>query len=58
MKRAHGLRLVATDVEWTWGDGPEVRGTGEALLVALTGRPAALDDLTGDGVPSLRSRCS
>ena len=55
-KRVAGLRLVATDMEWTHGDGPAVRGTGEALLMAMCGRKSALDDLTGDGVATLRSR--
>ena len=34
-----GLKLVATDVDWTVGDGPEVTGPGEALLMAAAGRP-------------------
>lgn len=51
-----GLRLVATDVEWSSGTGPEVRGPGEALALAMVGRPVALDDLTGDGVAALRRR--
>jgi len=55
-KRAAGLRLVATDVDWTHGDGPEVRGTGEAILLALTGRPVVVDELSGDGVETLRGR--
>lgn len=55
-KRAAGLRLVATDVEWTNGDGPEVRGSGEAILLALTGRPIVLDELAGEGVATLRER--
>ena len=55
-KRAAGLHLVATDVEWSHGEGPEVRGTGEAILLALTGRPVALDELSGDGVATLRER--
>ena len=55
-KRAAGLRLVATDVEWTHGEGPEVRGTGEAILLATTGRPVVLDELSGDGVATLRDR--
>jgi hypothetical protein len=54
--RARGLRLAATDVNWSYGKGPGVRGTGEALLLALTGRPIMLDELTGDGVPALRDR--
>jgi len=55
-KRVAGVKLVATDMDWTFGEGPEVRGTGEALLMAMCGRKAALDDLTGDGVTTLRSR--
>lgn len=55
-KRAAGLRLVATDVAWTHGDGPEVRGTGEAILLAITGRAALLDELSGDGAGTLRDR--
>jgi uncharacterized protein (TIGR03083 family) len=55
-KRIAGVKLVATDIEWTHGEGPEVRGTGEALLMAMCGRKAAIDDLTGDGVATLRSR--
>lgn len=55
-KRAAGLRLVATDVSWTHGDGPEVRGTGEAILLAITGRPAVLPEVEGDGVPTLTAR--
>jgi uncharacterized protein (TIGR03083 family) len=45
-----GLRLVATDLEWTIGKGPEVRGTAEAILMAIAGRRAVLSDLDGDGV--------
>lgn len=55
-KRATGLRLTATDVEWTHGDGPEVRGTGEAILLTITGRRAALDELDGEGVATLATR--
>ena len=55
-KRGSSLRLVATDLDWSHGAGPEVRGKGEALLLALTGRPVVLDELSGDGVAVLRSR--
>jgi uncharacterized protein (TIGR03083 family) len=55
-KRAAGLRLVATDVGWSHGEGPEVRGTGEAILLAISGRPVVLDELTGDGTATLRER--
>src|SRR4051794_26875140 len=55
-KRAKGLRLVAPDIGWWSGTGPEVRGPGEAILMALNGRGDALSDLTGDGVPVLAGR--
>ena len=42
--------LVATDVEWTSGTGPRVEGPAEALLLAAGGRPAAYDELSGEGV--------
>ena len=51
--RARGVRLVATDLDWTHGKGPEVRGSGEALLMVMAGRRAALDDLTGPGKATL-----
>ena len=56
--RSAGLRLVATDVGWRHGDGPEVQGTGEALLLAMTGRAVVLNELTGDGVEVLRQRAA
>lgn len=55
-KRAAGLRLVATDMAWSAGDGPEVHGTAEAILMAINGRGTALPDLDGPGVPLLASR--
>lgn len=55
-RRIRGLRLRATDVEWTHGAGPEVSGPGEALLMAMTGRPAALADLEGPGQDTLAKR--
>jgi uncharacterized protein (TIGR03083 family) len=51
--RARGVRLVATDMDWAYGKGPEVRGSGEALLMAMAGRSAALDDLDGPGKAKL-----
>jgi uncharacterized protein (TIGR03083 family) len=50
------LRLVATDVDWAHGTGPEVNGPGEALLVALAGRQQALADLSGPGLATLTER--
>jgi uncharacterized Actinobacterial protein TIGR03083 len=57
-KRIAGLRLDATDMDWSVGDAgtPEVSGTGEALLMAMAGRAVACPDLTGAGVATLRSR--
>ncbi|WP_255486037.1 maleylpyruvate isomerase family mycothiol-dependent enzyme [Mycobacteroides sp. LB1] len=51
-----GLRFVADDVDWGKGDGPEVHGTGEALVLAMAGRPVVLSELEGDGVPILAGR--
>ncbi|QLY34455.1 maleylpyruvate isomerase family mycothiol-dependent enzyme [Nocardia huaxiensis] len=55
-RNTRGLRWEATDVDWSKGSGPLVRGPGEALALAMVGRPVALADLTGDGVPELRRR--
>jgi uncharacterized protein (TIGR03083 family) len=51
-----GLRLVADDLDWSSGTGPEVSGPGEALLMAAAGRRQALDELDGDGLETLRRR--
>jgi uncharacterized protein (TIGR03083 family) len=55
-KRVAGLRLVATDLDWSHGSGPEVSGPAVPLLLAVTGRHAGLDDLTGGGLDVLRGR--
>lgn len=52
--RLRGLRLTATDTDWCAGDGPEVRGPIQALLLLVTGRTeAALAQLTGGGTGKL-----
>jgi uncharacterized protein (TIGR03083 family) len=56
VKRAQGLRLRATDVDWAHGEGPEVAGPGEAILMSLAGRAVALDDLCGAGLDELATR--
>jgi len=53
---SRGLRLVATDADWTHGSGPEVRGHAAELVSALGNRPRTLSRLRGDGVPELSSR--
>jgi len=55
-RRISGLTLRATDADWTTGTGPEVSGPILSLVMAMTGRKAADDDLTGEGVAALRSR--
>jgi len=54
--RAASLTLRATDADWTAGTGPEVTGPALAILLAVAGRGAGADGLTGDGVATLRSR--
>jgi uncharacterized protein (TIGR03083 family) len=55
-KRIEGLRLRATDADWSTGDGPEVTGPVISLLLAMTGRPGALKDLSGEGLNTLAAR--
>ena len=51
-----GLKFVASDIDWAAGSGPEVRGAGEALALAMVGRGAVLHELEGDGVALLTHR--
>jgi uncharacterized protein (TIGR03083 family) len=47
-RRLRGLRLVATDTDWSVGEGRVVEGPVRALLLLVTGRtPAALPALSG-----------
>jgi uncharacterized protein (TIGR03083 family) len=55
-RNVRDLHLIATDLDWTHGQGPAVTGPAEALLMAIAGRPAALADLTGPGVEVLAGR--
>jgi uncharacterized protein (TIGR03083 family) len=55
-KRIAGLRLVSTDTGWTYGAGPEVSGPAMSLLLAMTGRPAGMDQLSGAGASQLGAR--
>lgn len=48
--------LTATDAQWTVGTGPAVLGPVEALLLLLTGRPAALPRLSGPGLDELTAQ--
>ena len=53
--RIRRLRLVATDLDWSTGDGPTVEGPAEPLLMAIAGRPTT-DELTGPGLADLAGR--
>ncbi len=53
--RIAGLTLRATDTDWAHGEGPVVEGKLMDLLMAATGRSAALDDLNGNGVETFRT---
>lgn len=57
-KAIAGLKLRATDADWSTGEGPEVTGPLEALLLAMVKRPAALADLSGPGKDTLAARIS
>lgn len=53
-KRRFGrFRFVATDVDWSAGDGLEVSGPVCALLLLLTGRSIAIERLSGPGADAL-----
>jgi hypothetical protein len=56
--RLAALRFEATDTGWSSGYGAPVRGPAEAVVTAMSGRPAALDRLEGDGVELLAARIS
>jgi uncharacterized protein (TIGR03083 family) len=53
-RRLRGIRLVATDADWSAGSGAEVSGPIRVMLLLLTGRRAtAAPLLTGEGVAQL-----
>jgi uncharacterized protein (TIGR03083 family) len=52
-RRLRGVRLEADDIPWAFGDGEQVRGSREALLLLLTNRPVAQGELAGPGVARL-----
>ena len=58
-RNSRGLRLTATDADWTHGErGPLVRGRAADLVSVLGNRSAMLARLGGDGVDVLASRVS
>ncbi|MFE9692817.1 maleylpyruvate isomerase family mycothiol-dependent enzyme [Micromonospora sp. NPDC005806] len=57
-RRLDGFALTAVDHDWSVGRGLGVEGPIGALLLLLTGRYAAVGELTGPGVPDLTARLS
>jgi uncharacterized protein (TIGR03083 family) len=55
-RRIAGVRLRATDANWVHGDGPEVAGPLTSLVLAMTGRKGAHEDLSGEGLALLGGR--
>jgi len=53
-RKLAGYRLVADDATWSAGKGQDISGPIGALLLLLTGRPAALSQLSGPGAADLR----
>ena len=54
--RVKDLRLVATDIDWHYGSGPEVSGPTAAIIMAACGRSHLHNQLEGNGVAILRQR--
>jgi uncharacterized protein (TIGR03083 family) len=52
-ERIARIRLAAVDADVSIGDGPEVSGPALSLLLAVSGRRVALEDLDGPGVAAL-----
>ena len=51
-----GFNLRATDIDWSYGEGPEVTGSAEALLMVIARRKSATRDLSGPGAATLSAR--
>lgn len=54
--RLRGVRAIATDLDWSYGVGPEVRGAGEAVLMTMAGRRGVAAELEGPGASRLKHR--
>lgn len=55
-KRIAGLRMSATDSDWSAGDGPSVEGPLASLILVMAGRKAPFEDLSGEGAQTLQAR--
>jgi hypothetical protein len=56
--RIVGPQLHANDGPFATASGPLASGRTLALIMAMIGRPANCDLLDGDGVTTLRARCT
>ena len=55
-ERVRDVRMIATDIDWHYGTGPEVRGPAAAIILAACGRSVWLDRLEGPGRDVLAQR--
>ncbi len=55
-RRITGVQLLATDTDWSHGTGPQVTGTLNSLILAMTGRKEVHSELSGEGVTVLADR--
>lgn len=51
-----GLRVEATDADWSAGEGPAVAGSLEDLILAMSGRRGGLESIRGEGVTEVCRR--
>ena len=51
-----GIRVEATDADWSAGDGPVVAGPIEDLTLTMSGRLAGLNTIQGEGMTTVRQR--
>ncbi len=54
--RIAGLKLKATDADWSTGEGPELSGPLLSLILAMGGRRAGIDECSGPGRDALLAR--
>jgi uncharacterized protein (TIGR03083 family) len=55
-KKLNGFHLTATDITWSAGEGTVVTGPIAALLLVISGRQVALEQLSGAGAAALTDR--
>jgi uncharacterized protein (TIGR03083 family) len=55
-RKMNGFRLVATDIDWSAGEGPDVHAPVCAIMLVSCGRLVALPELSGPGAADLAAR--